>query len=168
MRNCNVENRKRNQEKPITNWQKHLAKMLYATNWYSKLLCDTSSLSNKNKKSFFLIYSLIPNIKKSQIGHLYQPYHFQSCSRNSLRWTPYPAWNRIVLFQTFCKCINSKTIHTQKKNTINSKNLWGSTTTLLSFSLSWIVNLSCRAITELAWTVTSWRYYFLTGQDNHY
>ena len=67
--------------------------MLYTTNWYSKLLCDISSLNNKNKKVFFLIYSLISNIKKSQIGHLYQSYHFQSCSRNSSRWTPYPAWN---------------------------------------------------------------------------
>ena len=75
------------------------------------------------KKYFFLIYSLIPNIAKSQIGHLYQPCRFQSFQETLYNERHTQHETLIVLFQTFCKCIDSKIIHTEKKNTINLNNL---------------------------------------------
>ena len=76
--------------------------------------CFATNLpSIRIKKLFFLLYSLISNINKSQIG-------ISLMASNLVQETLYYERHRqhkalIVLFQTFCKCIDSKIIHTKKK-----------------------------------------------------
>ena len=42
----------------MTNLQKHLMKMLYATNWNSRFLCQTSSFKNKKWKCIFFSFTV--------------------------------------------------------------------------------------------------------------
>ena len=86
-------------------------------------------------KKNFLVYSLFPilrNHKQDTCISLIASDLVQETLYNE-RHTQHE--NIIVLFQTFCQSIDSKIIRTEEKNIINSKNLRGSTTTLLSFAL---------------------------------